>query len=188
MWFLEQKIDTTENYAFVNNALTKYECQQIISLGESLIPKQALIQSGANFDVRNSNVSWILPSTESEWVFRKMTDFIKELNDRFFKFDIDGFDEGFQFTKYQIDGKYEAHIDKTYYSKIRKLSMVVQLSDPCEYEGGDLSLFISKDPFNVKKKQGFMVAFPSYTLHKVNPVTNGTRYSLVAWLTGPAFK
>ena len=38
------------------------------------------------------------------------------------------------------------------------------------------------------KKQGTLIAFPSYTLHEVTPLISGTRYSLVAWLGGPTFK
>jgi len=33
-----------------------------------------------------------------------------------------------------------------------------------------------------------MIFFPSYTLHEVTPVTKGTRYTLVGWVHGPAFK
>ena len=40
----------------------------------------------------------------------------------------------------------------------------------------------------MSRKQGTAIAFPSYVLHGVKPVTTGTRYSLVAWITGPEFK
>ena len=32
------------------------------------------------------------------------------------------------------------------------------------------------------------IVFPSYVLHEVCPVTRGTRYSLVSWVTGAPFK
>ena len=70
----------------------------------------------------------------------------------------------------------------------RKLSVVVQLSDPEEYEGGELKLHTSYDPIIIKKERGMIVSFPSYTLHEVAPVTKGERYSLVAWVHGPAFR
>jgi hypothetical protein len=30
--------------------------------------------------------------------------------------------------------------------------------------------------------------FPSYMVHRVTPITSGTRKAIVAWVTGPGFK
>lgn len=189
MWFLEQRVDSQETWAYVTKVLSKEQCDQIIKLGESLLPNAAQTFDGVCPDVRDSKVSWIRPSQESEWLFRHMTDVVLNLNKQFFRFDLDGFAEGFQFTKYEAPaGKYNVHIDKSFGSGIRKLSVVVQLSDPADYEGGDLCIQTSNNPQPMQKEQGYLVAFPSYVLHGVTPVTKGTRYSLVAWLTGPAFK
>ena len=40
----------------------------------------------------------------------------------------------------------------------------------------------------VEPKVGTVIIFPSYTHHRVSPVTKGTRYSVVAWYGGPPFK
>jgi PKHD-type hydroxylase len=66
--------------------------------------------------------------------------------------------------------------------------MSLQLTNPNEYKGGDLILHLGNEPTILSKEQGKLYAFPSYTLHEVTPVTKGTRYSLVAWITGPHFK
>ena len=189
MWYLQEKKDTVENWAYVSNVLSKEQCDQVIKIGESLIPNTAFVGDGHLSDVRDSKVSWITPNKDSEWLFRHMTDVVLYLNSNFFNFDLDGFLEGFQFTKYEAPaGKYDLHIDKTFNKSIRKLSIVVQLSTPTEYEGGELCIQTSDEAQLMKKEQGYLVAFPSYTLHGVRPVTSGTRYSLVAWLTGPRFK
>lgn len=189
MWKLQNPIDTIENWAYFEKAFTKEQCEEIVKLGESLLPHTAATFGGENTDIRDSKVSWIQPNADSENVFRRVTDIVNSLNDRFFKFKLEGFGEGFQFTKYVAPaGKYDLHIDKTYNSVIRKLSVVIQLSDPADYEGGDLLLKFSNEPTVVKKEQGYLVAFPSYVLHGVQPVTSGTRYTLVGWITGPAFK
>jgi PKHD-type hydroxylase len=189
MWSLESKTDTIETWAYAPNTLTKEQCDQVIKLGESLIPDVASTAGGLCPDVRDSKVSWIHPSQESEWLFRHMTDLVINVNNKFFKFELEGFNEGFQFTKYEAPaGKYDAHVDKSFGRGIRKLSVVVQLSDPADYEGGELCIQTSNQPQPMKKEQGYLVAFPSYVLHGVTPVTKGTRYSLVAWVTGPAFK
>ena len=66
--------------------------------------------------------------------------------------------------------------------------MVVQLTDPSEYEGGNLQLMTYGQPINVRKERGLLVAFPSWQVHQVTPVTPGSRQSLVMWISGPAFK
>lgn len=63
----------------------------------------------------------------------------------------------------------------------------MQLTDPHEYEGGELELHDGVFKY-LPKNQGAVIAFPSYVLHKVNPVTRGVRHSLVTWVTGPQFK
>lgn len=189
MWHLKSKIDNQQNWAYLDNCLNKEQCNKVISLGESLLPETATTMSGSNSNIRDSKVSWILPSQESEWLFRHMTDVVNFFNDKFFRFDLDGFGEGFQFTKYEAPhGQYVPHIDKAFGKIIRKLSIVVQLSNPNDYEGGSLGIHLSEKPIFVKKTQGYCVCFPSHILHGVQPVTRGTRYSLVAWITGPEFK
>jgi PKHD-type hydroxylase len=68
------------------------------------------------------------------------------------------------------------------------LSLVLQLSDPAQYEGGNLQVMTGSEPQTVRKQRGLVAAFPSYVLHQVTPVTQGTRQSLVAWVSGPQFK
>ena len=100
------------------------------------------------------------------------------------------FDENIQFTEYDsaYDGYYDWHIDTggKELSSNRKLSMSVQLSDPSEYEGGELQ--VVKETNVLKKNRGSAFIFPSYLLHRVTPVTKGTRYSLVCWISGHPFR
>jgi PKHD-type hydroxylase len=62
------------------------------------------------------------------------------------------------------------------------------LSDPEEYEGGELLLKTSAFPIKTLNKKGTIIFFPSYVLHEVTPVTKGTRKTLVGWVLGPNFK
>ena len=75
-----------------------------------------------------------------------------------------------------------------YGGAIRKLSMVLQLTDPSEYEGGDLQLLETEDPVTLKRDQGTVLFFPSYTPHRVTEITRGTRNSVVGWTTGKPYK
>jgi PKHD-type hydroxylase len=76
-----------------------------------------------------------------DWVFRRVTDITLNLNERFFKFDLFGLNEGFQFTNYEApSGKYGKHVDRGMNIPVRKLSISIQLTNPEEYEGGELYL------------------------------------------------
>ena len=78
--------------------------------------------------------------------------------------------------------------------KIRKLSMTCSLSHPEDYKGGRLEFqFRNKDNPNETIEcteimtRGSVVIFPSFLWHRVRPVTEGTRYSLVVWNMGNPF-
>ena len=105
-------------------------------------------------------------------------------------FDIVGFGEGLQVGTYISDnnGHYDWHIDCDSSTSFRKISMSIQLSDPNDYEGGELQLFTKKTITTLPKDKGTIIFFPSFLLHRVTPVTKGKRISLVAWITGPQFK
>ena len=132
---------------------------------------------------------WLYASDDLDWVFRKITDIVLNLNDRFFQFDLHGLNEGLQFTNYKAPSdKYEKHVDRAVDGVIRKLSLSIQLTDPKEYEGGELFLYENEKGTEMKKEQGTLILFPSYILHEVKPVTKGERNSLVSWVTGKQFK
>ena len=147
-----------------------------------------------DFDVtkiRRSDVDWINKNNETEWLFNKLGHIVSTLNTRFYKFDLTGFGEALQLTNYDHSeqGMYGWHQD---YGSVgapsRKLSLVLQLTDPSEYEGGNLQIMTSGEPINVHKQRGLVTVFPSYIVHQVTPVTQGSRQSLVAWITGPEFR
>ena len=142
-----------------------------------------------NPNVRRSQVSWLNNTTDTKWVFEKLADVASQMNAQHFRFDLTGFGESLQLTNYDQseNGMYGWHQD--YGGGIsRKLSMVVQLTDPAQYEGGNLQVMTSGEPQNVRKQRGLIAIFPSYIVHQVTPVTQGNRQSLVAWVSGPAFR
>lgn len=180
--------DAVENWAYMEGVLTAQECAQVIEVGEKKGLERARTYDKDANAARDSDVCFLMPS-DVEFVYRKITDVVLHLNENFFKFDLFGLGEGLQFTRYVApSGHYKRHLDKTTNSTVRKLSLTIQLSDPQNYEGGDLLLHLADEPDKPSKKQGNMVVFPSYVLHEVTPVTEGRRYSLVAWVTGKPFK
>jgi PKHD-type hydroxylase len=98
--------------------------------------------------------------------------------------------QNIQIGKYVKDGHYEYHEDGHVLSsnKIdRKISAVLFLSDPNSYEGGQFEFKNAKLPYE-KFPQGSIIVFPSFLEHRVLPVTEGLRYTAVAWAVGPTFK
>lgn len=72
---------------------------------------------------------------------------------------------------------------------IRKLSFIVQLSDPNSYEGGDVQLIDDNDLlYTVPREQGSIILFDSRTRHRVRKVKKGVRRSLVGWCVGPRWR
>jgi len=186
------EVDQVNLYAFWNNAFSKEECQTIINIAKDKgLIKGTTFNDDKIKNVRDSKISWLYPVDGMDWVFRRVTDIVLNLNERFFKFDLFGINEGFQFTNYEApSGKYGKHVDRSINIPVRKLSISIQLTNPDEYEGGELKLYDGDDEEAIimDKAQGTLIIFPSYILHEVMPVTKGERNSLVTWVTGKQFK
>lgn len=139
--------------------------------------------------VRRCKVDWMDNNETTRWVFDRLANVVSSLNADFFGFDLSGFGEPIQLTNYDSsdEGMYGWHQD--YQATVsRKLSLVLQLSYPSDYEGGELQFMMEGKPTPVEKERGLIVLFPSFALHQVTPVTKGSRQTLVSWISGPEFK
>jgi PKHD-type hydroxylase len=183
-----------EPFVWWENGFTE---QELNWLQEQAIKADQQAQVGGGADgvtlkqVRRSQISWLGKAQDTAWVFEKLGHIASALNAQYYRFDLTGFGERLQLTNYDQSeqGMYGWHVD--YGGKAspsRKLSLVLQLTDPSQYEGGNLQILTGGQPQNVRKQRGLVAAFPSYVLHQVTPVTSGNRQSLVAWISGPAFK
>lgn len=188
-WYLEQHI--TENWAYADELFTPEETKKII---DNFNIDLSQGEVGGNVDlatIRRSKVHFIdSRNPDNAWIFQRITGAIIDLNKRFFHFDLEKI-ETLQFSVYDesYKGFYDKHIDIMYRSTgFRKLSFSVLLSDPEDFEGGDLLLHYGTDPDKAHRVTGGLTLFPSYALHEVTPVTKGTRYALVGWVWGPRFK
>jgi PKHD-type hydroxylase len=184
------KSDQIHPWAYCDNLFTEDECKEIIKIGNLLDKKNAtLIGDIIDKDARICKTSWIEYCKDSEFIYKKITEAVIHLNENYFNFDLTGFAEPFQFTEYnEPDNFYGYHTDSGYNQIIRKLSVTLQLTPQDQYKGGDLELLYRSEPLKMEKSVGKLVVFPSYTLHRVLPVTKGTRHSLVGWVAGPQFK
>lgn len=186
--------DQTSCFYYYRNLFNNYEIEKILAIGNKL-PKQGAVLADNHVDkeYRDSIVSWIPVNNQTEWIYEKLTDCINSVNESFFEFDLTKI-EKLQFTSYygnkDTNGFYCQHIDSSFgfLHDNRKLSFVMQLSDPDDYEGGELRLHFSKNPTSVIKERGLITFFPSHVLHECTPVTFGNRHTLVGWVHGPKLR
>ena len=185
-------VDTVEDWAFFDNAFTDDQCDELINYCKQQDLQEGKVghQTETSVMIRNSKIAFIPPTEFMAPYYQKISAIVLSLNEQFFKFDLHGFGENLQFTEYEAPtGKYESHVDRAYKIAIRKLSIVIQLTDPETYEGGNLELLSSiEHPITLPRKRGTLIAFPSFQLHRVTPVTKGTRNSLVGWINGQQFR
>jgi PKHD-type hydroxylase len=177
-------------YAYMEKVFSKDELDRLQNIARE--GRMDALVGGADHkvpEIRRSKLNWIHNEPATRWIYDRLAENAAKLNADFYGFELVGFGEALQFTHYGSDdaGMYGWHQD--FNSGIsRKLSVVVQLSDPSEYEGGNLQIAEGKDPVTVTKERGLMVVFPSWQLHQVTPVTSGSRQTLVAWISGAPFK
>lgn len=134
------------------------------------------------------DVPWQDPFQDA--LHRHVDRIIRKANCEWFGFDL-SYNESPQFTVYNSEQKgfYDWHIDKldNNHPHPRKLSMSLLLNDSSEYSGGCLELDSPDIPKNMSKA-GDAVFFPATLRHRVTPVTEGIRYSLVCWSSGPPIR
>ena len=166
-----------------------------------------------NKEKRNSQNAWI---PTHHWVGGFIWHYIMRANRENFLYDLKCIDgESMQYTRYEEGQFYGWHNDAglaTQYKPVsvgnrdngqetvqdfvnencemvRKLSFAMQLSDPDDYEGGNVQLLDEAgNSYIAPRKTGAIMLFDSRTQHRVLKVTKGVRKSIVGWTVGPRWK
>ena len=184
----EQRNDVNQlNYYYFASAFTESELALIKEIADKIPKQKASVGTEGNIsEYRISDVAWINDSDDTEWLYSKIADYAKIANREMWNFDIWGYQDNLQYTNYYGDGggHYDWHLDLGPGLSNRKLSVVLQLSDPSEYVGGNFEMNVGGSILTVPKEKGLICFFPSFLLHRVTPLTSGTRTSLVTWLCG----
>jgi len=174
---------------------TPEQCKLIINAGHQCKPEQAKVGGGKSgkhdTKKRVTTISWI-PFAKLPQMYKVVENQLSIVNLNHFMFDGVRLTEPAQFTEYPKGGFYDWHMDLNAFGQtgehpIRKMSMVVLLSDPSEFTGGNLS-FEDHGKNKIDLKQGQGIFFASFLRHRVEPVKKGVRRSLVMWFGGPPFK
>ena len=176
-----------------DDALTKEFCQSTLEQLHWGTAADGTIGDGAGNDVidlsyRVTDVIWQHFMQPLGCIARRYTDEANRSSG--WNYIVDG-QEDTQVGRYKSEntGHYDWHMDSSppQNGVQRKLTCVILLNDPSEFEGGILQFKGMEDDVALKQ-QGSIVVFPSFIEHRVTPVTKGVRYTAVTWAYGPAFR
>ena len=160
---------------------------------------------------RNSENAWI---NTNHWIAGFLWHYVNKANRENFLYDLTNIDgENLQYTKYSEGQNYNWHNDAGLATQfkptavgndnekltqdyvpqmtehVRKLSFSLQLSDPDDYEGGNVQFIDDENrSFMAPRQRGAIILFDSRTRHRVLKVKKGVRRSIVGWVLGPRWK
>ena len=188
---------TTYAWVYWDGTFSAEELQTITDYctSDELMRAQIGDDGNVNEEIRKSNIRWIKKTQETSWFFDKINLTAEAINNNWYNMNLNGYDS-MQWTEYEgtEEGMYEAHMDihlnrdNSQHGGTRKLSMSLLMNEPgVDFEGGEFEYLDGATWIKMDAKKGRIVAFPSWIIHRVRPVTKGIRRSIVVWLVGPKF-
>lgn len=170
------------------------ECDRIIAAVDEDVWAPARVSDYDPGGVVRSELRSVLaqrvPAGDDGWPIRPLVDAVAALNEQYYRFELDSFPAHDAPTVLRYESRsndeFRAHRDVGEFAPTRKLSCVVQLTDPSDYTGGDL-VFASEGVAAVRDR-GHLIVFPSFLHHQVTPVIAGVRHVIVGWVHGSSFR
>lgn len=168
------------------NHISASSCTEIIQ-NVSTLPFEVGVMGNSNEledgGYRNTEVAWL---SSTDILSTLLFNHILLANQKAgWNYAIDTLDP-VQIGRYGPGARYKIHQDTSAtLTPPRKITAVLMLSDPADYEGGVLKLGATPKPTVAPNTQGTIIVFPSTTAHEVTEITAGVRYTAVAWARGP---
>lgn len=172
----------------VAGAFTAEECARIVALGADVRTRPAHVWGGAAYHVdervRSATQSYHPRSSATGWVYDRIDALFAEAAERF-ELEVGPAVEDFQLLEYRVGSHFQAwHTDAGADKHNQRLiSVSVELSDPADFDGGILE--IPQAGTAPRLGRGGARFFLSRCIHRVTPVTRGTRFALVNWTGKP---
>lgn len=180
-----------EDYSVHMSTLSDEEVDRIRVYGDRLATKSVLL-FGAHDEAQVKVQGARIPvDDESRWIYERMASLTHEINAESYQYDLTGFHESFYYLTYDsaVGAHFNWHLDFGPQTPApRKLSLILQLSDPSEYDGGDFDIMTPRGHVRTHKCRGIVTAMPSYKIHRVTPVTRGIRRTVAMFAVGPNFR
>jgi len=170
------------------------ELDRLERLCDSLALEQARLTGTGHPAIRSTQVAWLHRDAATEDLYLRMEAIVLRLNAELFHFELSGL-AVMQYALYRQEeaGYFDWHNDYGRYrgdpgQEPRKITISLQLSDGRSYEGCDLEVRAGHPLDVAPRERGVLMAFRAHSLHRVTPITNGVRKSLVAWAVGPELR
>jgi PKHD-type hydroxylase len=183
---------SAQPFSVWHNGFTGAELDAITAYGEKLVQEKATIEDEARLKiadhVRITRAAWIDQTPDTGWIYDRLWRIGHHLNLKSYMLALSGLSEKLQYTIYESaeGAHYDWHMDRSATAPApRKLALVLQLSDPADYEGCALEIRGGSGIQAAPVARGTVIAFPAYVLHRVTPIQKGRRVSLVSWISGP---
>ena len=175
--------------AVYTDILTKEACDSLIKLySGSAVPKeQPIIGTGTGaIDKSIRNVERVLLPTYKD-IGGRLAAAGLAANYHNWKFDITHANQA-EFLIYPAGGRYQSHTDTflAHGEDCRKLTVLAFLND--DFKGGKFYLQNGHQRFYPPQSKGTVLVFPSFLMHGVEDIEEGTRYSVVCWMVGKFFR
>ena len=181
------------DYWIYPNVLDDETIERIMKIGDTDQWLDAAVAVESNHEIRKTELAW----SNEQWLYDTFWSLMEMANKNAgWNFEISAA-ESFTLGKYEDGGHYKFHLDgngvqplnypgnEFLHGKTRKISFVAWLNE--DFEGGEFEFHPSTVPAEngfIKPTKGTVIFFPSWYLHKVHPVTKGTRYALITWFNG----
>ncbi len=177
----------------IPDAFSAADCDRIVALADAAPARDAgLTRAQRDHNLRRADLVWLDEVAGAEWVMDRIVGIVRDANRAAFDFALTEFAESPQVARYgaEREGHFDWHADigEGPVAARRKLTMVVQLSEPGDYAGGALEIMPGARVIEAPRARGGATLFPAFALHRVTPVTDGARRSLTIWAHGPAFR
>jgi PKHD-type hydroxylase len=195
--------DGWASFVVFESVFSELDCEELVRLGEATLAlhgaeEGAIEGLDTSGGLRDSRVGWIPREAAHEWAFDRLEEVATAANERW-RLEVSAIEEELQYTLYDRPGAhYTWHHDGLEAGvEDRKLSLVVQLSDPGDYAGADLEFLEVAEDYTREERRDFsrrsrtrgtVVAFCAFEYHRVTPLLSGLRRSLVAWVSGPPLR
>ena len=176
-----------EKCGFFENLFSKQECQKIIELfrkspfGPATVYDRSLDKFIIKQKIRSVSRCSVPSDGSNRWIYAKLIDAAAQWSNTLKISPPKRFERDLEILRYSKGDHYVKHVDNCKYTQLnRQLSLVVQLNSNDHFSGGNLVIYSSNTV--VPQSNGSVTLFSSYAKHQVTTVTQGERFTMVAWM------
>jgi PKHD-type hydroxylase len=166
-------------------------CEGIGSVGRAFpLCETTVVEQNALKDHRVCRTHMIARAEHTEALYELLWEAASDAAERHYGLELSRITRMPHYVEYHAGkGHFHWHNDYSHESDEapRKLTVVIQLSRPEDYDGGVFEIF-GPIASTAPREQGTIFCLPSIVPHRVTPVTRGIRKAIVAWVSGPRLR